>query len=121
MKKLFVFLLVFVFSCDDGSDVNLAGTNYEHRYEIGGGYTLHKKYKKYDNELINYGNPVLIDEGLFKNGEEEGLHKSYNNIFQPIGRLYLTRNYKDGKLHGEKKNYRDNGYLRELKKRSYKN
>jgi antitoxin component YwqK of YwqJK toxin-antitoxin module len=62
----------------------------------------------YKNYYSNKGE-IVIEEGLVENNLEQGLWKRYWN---EDGVLKETINFKDGKIHGERKNYWKNGNLK---------
>lgn len=73
-------------------------SEYKRVYENG----YHKHF--YSNK-----GKIIIEEGLVENNLEQGLWQRYWN---EDGKLKEIINFKDGKIHGERKNYWQNGNLK---------
>jgi len=63
---------------------------------------------EWDGIHKSYENGILTSESYYKNGKQDGVQKGYFKN----GQLGFEANFKDGKVYGNSKNYDENGQLR---------
>ena len=101
---LFFLSLLFAFSCSENKQIKETIDGYEHIYEVD-----KKEGRKNGKYQLFNENEVLISEGVYSKGLENGQFKRY----YPSGKVEEVMHFVNGAYHGTYELFHENGNLKQ--------